>query len=85
MMPNAIEITCPPEVMLSLHMNSREFAQRVQRDAAMALFREGRLSSGLAARWLELPRVHFLLMAMASGAELLDDTEEDFRRETALL
>nr|WP_328988138.1 UPF0175 family protein [Thiorhodovibrio winogradskyi] len=71
--------------MLSLHMNSRELADRVQRDAAMALFREGRLSSGLAAQWLGMPRVHFLLMAMAAGAELLEDTEEDFRRETALL
>ncbi|WP_408034110.1 UPF0175 family protein [Thiorhodovibrio winogradskyi] len=66
-------------------MNSRELADRVQRDAAMALFREGRLSSGLAAQWLGMPRVHFLLMAMAAGAELLEDTEEDFRRETALL
>ncbi|EIC23696.1 hypothetical protein Thi970DRAFT_00191, partial [Thiorhodovibrio frisius] len=40
MMSNTVEITCPPEVMLSLHMNSRELAERVQRDAAMALFRE---------------------------------------------
>jgi hypothetical protein len=85
MMSNTVEITCPPEVMLSLHMNSRELAERVQRDAAMALFREGRLSSGLAAQWLGMPRVHFLLMAMAAGAELLEETEEDFRRETALL
>ncbi|EIC23697.1 UPF0175 family protein [Thiorhodovibrio frisius] len=85
MMSNTVEITCPPEVMLSLHMNSRELAERVQRDAAMALFREGRLSSGLAAQWLGMPRVHFLLLAMAAGAELLEDTEEDFRRETALL
>ena len=85
MMSNTVEIACPPEVMLSLHMNSRELAERVQRDAAMALFREGRLSSGLAAQWLGMPRVHFLLRAMAAGAELLEDTEEDFRRETALL
>ncbi|WPL18999.1 hypothetical protein Thiowin_04103 [Thiorhodovibrio winogradskyi] len=85
MMSNTVEFACPPEVMLSLHMNSRELADRVQRDAAMALFREGRLSSGLAAQWLGMPRVHFLLMAMAAGAELLEDTEEDFRRETALL
>lgn len=85
MRSNTVEITCPPEVMLSLHMNSRELAERVQRDAAMALFREGRLSSGLAAQWLGMPRVHFLLMAMAAGAELLEETEEDFRRETALL
>ncbi len=85
MMPNTIVITCPPELMLSLHMSTQELAQRVQRDAAIALFREGRLSSGMAAQWLGIPRMHFLLMAMAAGAELLEDTEEDFRRETALL
>lgn len=85
MMPKTIEIACPPELLLSLHMSSQELAQRVKRDAAIALFREGRLSSGLAAQWLEMPRVQFLLMAMACGAELLEDTDEDFRRETALL
>ena len=85
MLPNTIEIARPPEVMLSLHMSAQDLAQRVQRDAAIALFREGRLSSGLTARWLGVPRVHFLLMAMASGTELLEDSEEDFRRETTLL
>jgi len=29
--------------------------------------------------------VHFLLQAMQSGANLLDDTDDDFARETALL
>ncbi|KAA6187317.1 UPF0175 family protein [Thiohalocapsa marina] len=85
MMPHTIEIVCPPELMLSLNMNTQELAQRVQRDAAIALFREGRLSSGLASQWLGMSRVHFLLMAMEAGAELLEDTDEDFRRETALL
>ena len=85
MTPNTIEITCPPELMLSLHMNSRELSQRVQCDAAIALFREGRLSSGMAAQWLGIPRAHFLMMAMAAGAELLEDTDEDFQHEMALL
>jgi predicted HTH domain antitoxin len=85
MTPTTIEISCSPELMLSLHMNAHELAQRVKRDAAIALFREGRLSSGLAAQWLGMPRVHFLLMAMEAGAELLEDTDEEFRRETALL
>jgi hypothetical protein len=85
MTANTIEITCPPELMLSLHMNSQELAQRIQRDAAIAFFRERRLSSGMAAQWLGIPRAQFLIMAMAAGAELLEDTDEDFRRETALL
>jgi len=49
------------------------------------LFKEGKLSSGTAAAWLGIGRVSFLTMAFAAGATLLDDTEDDFERETALL
>jgi hypothetical protein len=54
--------------------------------AYIALFREGKLSSGMAARWLKMPRVHFLLKAMRDGdAALLENNEDDFVRETSLL
>jgi len=43
------------------------------------------LSSGIAARWCGLPRVHFLMQAMQSGDSLFDNNEDDFVRETALL
>jgi hypothetical protein len=40
----------------------------------------------MAARWLGMPRAHFLLKAMGEGnAHLLEDTDDDFQRETALL
>jgi hypothetical protein len=51
----------------------------------MVLFREGRLSSGMAASWLGVPHAHFLIKAMQGGGDLLEKTREDFRRETALL
>ncbi|OZA30312.1 MAG: hypothetical protein B7X93_03780 [Hydrogenophilales bacterium 17-61-9] len=48
-------------------------------------FREGRLSSGMAANWLGVPRAHFLLKAMRTGgANLLEKNEDDFLREIAL-
>jgi len=37
------------------------------------------------ARWLSMPRVEFLLKAGADGAVMLDDNEDDFRRESSLL
>ena len=85
-MQSTIEFQCPQEILLGLQMNTHQFADLVKEEAALALFREGRLSSGMAASWLGIPRVHFLVNAMrAGGASLLEDTEEDFRRETSLL
>lgn len=85
-MQNTIEIACPQEILLGLHMDAEQFAALAKEETAMALFREGRLSSGMAASWLGIPRVHFLLKAMQSGgANLLENNEDDFLRETALL
>ncbi len=83
-MHNIIEIECPPELLIGLHANAEQFAERVKREAAYGLFREGAISSGIAARWLGVPRAHFLLDAMRHGAILLDDSDDDFRRETSL-
>ncbi len=85
-MKHMIEIDCPPEILMGLHLDAKRFADLVKLQSATALFREGKLSSGMAARWCGLPRVHFLLQAMQLGeARLLDDNEDDFARETALL
>ncbi len=85
-MKHMIEIDCPPEILMGLHLDAKRFAELVKLQSATALFREGKLSSGMAARWCGLPRVHFLLQAMQLGeARLLEDNEDDFARETALL
>lgn len=85
-MQNTIEIACPQEILLGLHMDAEPFAALVKEETAMAPFREGRLSSGMAASWLGVPRVHFLLKAMqGGGANPLENNEDDFLRETALL
>lgn len=85
-MQSTIAIDCPQEILLGLHMDTSQFAELVKEEVALALFREGRLSSGMAARWLAVPRTCFLLDAMRKGgAALLEDTEDDFRRETSLL
>jgi len=84
-MKNTIEIECPPEILMGLHMDAQRFGVLMKLQAATALFKEGKLSSGMAAKWCGVPRVHFLMQAMQSGASLLDNTEDDFSRETALL
>lgn len=83
-MRNIVEIECPPELLIGLHTNAEQFAERIKREAAFNLFREGVISSGVAASWLGVPRVDFMLDAMRRGATLLDDSDDDFRRETQL-
>jgi len=83
---NTIQIECPQEILLGLHLDAGQFADLIKEEAAIALFREGRLSSGMAASWLGVPRAHFLLKAMQEGgANLLENNEDDFLRETSLL
>ena len=84
-MSTHLEIDFPPEVLLELHVTPEGLAGLLKQKSALALFREGRLSSGLAARWVGLPRVRFLLQAMAEGAVLGEDSADEARREAALL
>ncbi|MBT4288392.1 MAG: hypothetical protein HOD92_13780 [Deltaproteobacteria bacterium] len=57
----------------------------VKLEAAINLFKNGKISSGLAAKWLDLPRVTFLMKAMDEGACLLDNSSDDFKREISQL
>jgi hypothetical protein len=84
-MNQTVAIECPAEILISLHMNAEGLAGFMKEQAAIALFREGRLSSGSAGAWLGIPRVTFLLRAMESGAVLLEDSADDLMRETSLL
>jgi len=84
-MHHTIQIECPAELLLTLHMNAETFAGLVKTETAVSLFKEGRISSGMAAKWLGIPRITFLFRAMDAGAELLEDSADDFRRETSLL
>ena len=84
-MRTSLEIDVPPEVLLELHLTPEALGQLLKEKSAVALFREGRLSSGLAARWTGLPRVQFLIQAMSEGAVLGEDSAEEARREAGLL
>jgi hypothetical protein len=84
-MQSTIQIECPREILLGLHLDADQFADLIKEEAAMALFRAGKLSSGTAAKWLGIPRAHFLLKAMQEGVSLLENNEDDFAREISLL
>ena len=79
-----VSVRCPSEVLLELHVSEEELAELLKEKAALVLFREGRLSSGLVARWVGQPRALFLMKAMSQGARLLDQGQIDYDRESAL-
>jgi predicted HTH domain antitoxin len=84
-MQQTIHIQCPTELLKGLQVSAEAFAELIKLQAAIALFKQGQISSGMAAKWLNMPRVTFLMLAMEAGAELLENTTEDFEREMALL
>ncbi len=84
-MESIIQIKCPEELLLGLHMNADNFAGMLKLEVAINLFKKGKISSGMAAKWLDFPRVNFLIKAMEDGASLLEDSKDDFRRETGQL
>ena len=84
-MQSTVTIDCPPELLIGIHLNAEGFAEYLKKQAAISLFKEGKLSSGSAASWLGIGRVAFLRIAFDAGASLLEDSKDDFLRETALL
>lgn len=84
-MERVMRIECPAELLLGLHVNIERLAEMVKLEAAVALFKKGKISSGMAAKWLDMPRTVFLVQAMEQGAALLENSADDFRRETQLL
>jgi len=84
-MQTSVQIDFPPELLIGLNLSAEGMRELLKTKTAIALFADGKISSGLAARWLNIPRNQFLLSAMAAGARLLEDTQDDFQRETSLL
>ena len=83
-MKQTIEIDLPSGLLIGLHTNAKGFATYLKERAAISLFKEGKITSGMASNWLEIPRVAFLKLASDAGASLLQNTEDDYRRETSL-
>ena len=50
----------PEEILASTQLSAERLAERATLEVALALYREGRLSSGLAAKWVGEPRMSFL-------------------------
>lgn len=84
-MNSTIKIECPPELLIGLNVDTKEFTEYIKMETAVSLFKSGKISSGMASTWLGIPRIQFLVKAFEAGAVLLNDNDDDFRREMSLI
>ncbi len=78
----AFEIRVPAP-LLQLGLGKDEIQRRVVEWLALSLFTEGRISSGKAARLLNIPRVEFLALLRTHGIAYLNYTPEEIAEEIA--
>lgn len=70
-----------PNPLLRLGLNQTDVQQRVTEWLVLSLFVEGRISSGRAARLLNISRVAFLDLLRARGISYLDYTPDELADE----
>lgn len=79
-----VSIEYPAELLVSLKYKKDEFAEEIKRISVIKLYELGKISSGLAAKVLEIDRVEFLellgkykvsIFPYGSKEEILQDIE----------
>jgi len=82
MAETTIEIRVPSD-LLQFGINQQEVQRRVGEWLVLSLFVEGHLSSGKAARLLNISRVEFLALLRAHSIAYVDYTAEELADEFA--
>lgn len=72
-----------PTGLLQYGLDQAEIEQRVTEWLVLSLFTEGRISSGKAARLLNIPRVAFLGLLRQRGIDYLNYTPDEVAEELA--
>jgi predicted HTH domain antitoxin len=76
----AFEIRVPAS-LLQLGLDKEEIQRRVIEWLALSLFAEGRISSGKAARLLNITRIEFLALLRARGIAYVNYSSEEIAEE----
>jgi len=74
---------CVPAPLLQLGIDQNEIQRRVTEWLVLSLFSEGRISSGKAARLLNITRVEFLALLRARGVAYINYTPDELVEEFA--
>ncbi|MBN1487720.1 MAG: UPF0175 family protein [Anaerolineae bacterium] len=72
-----------PSSLLQYGLNQDEIQRRVSEWVVISLFAEGRISSGRAARLLNMSRIDFLGLLRVRGVSYINYTPEELEEEFA--
>ena len=72
-----------PENLLQFGLGREEIQRRVNEWLVLSMFTEDRISSGRAARLLDISRVEFLALLRKRGIAYIDYTREELEEEFA--
>ena len=75
-----VMVECPDDLLAGLRMEPADFADWMRMRAAIDLVNQGKLTTGMAARWLSMERVAFIHAAGGLGLVLLSDRDADLER-----
>lgn len=78
---STMTLDCGPELAVALGRRQSELEGEVRLASALKLFELGRISSGLAARLAEMPRVQFLMMCGQYGVSIFQQSAEELAGE----
>lgn len=70
-----------PEVVFGDDFKEEDLRKRVQEGVVLSLFKEGKISSGLAAEMLRISRREFLDILYRKGLPYFDFDEEELEKE----
>jgi len=76
-MKQLISINFPESLALSLKMNSREFKQEMKTMSIIKLYELGKISSGFAAKLLNISRIEFLELLGKYNVSYMDNGLEN--------
>jgi predicted HTH domain antitoxin len=79
-----IILDIPDDTLLSLRLTAQAAAAEIRLAAAMKLYELGKLSSGAAARFANLPKVVFLAKLADYGIDTFRHSASDLDQETRL-
>lgn len=82
MLETTIEVRVPTR-LLQFGFDQNEIQRRITEWLILSLFAEGHISSGKAARFLNLSRIEFLALLRARGIAYINYTPEELAEEFA--
>ena len=78
---NTLNIKYPPEILWALQQNPEEFEREARLLLAVKLYESGKLSTGLAAKIADVPRVIFMFLLGQYGLSPFGETSKEIAKD----